>query len=119
MDYLRGLVSDIPVLNEKLNRCLAHWGIESPPPIWAFGEVGDAIADNLEALPDETREKIFASIEIGMASPDDDLSTAMATGLIEALISHSDGKAGLWEQIERLLGPDSKKYALAWRSFGS
>jgi hypothetical protein len=119
MDYLRNLVLDIPVLNEKLTRCIKYWGDETPPPIVAFGDIGDAIVDNLTALSGEVRQKVFASIESGMTDPDDDIRTAMATGLIEALISRSDGKPGLWAEIESLLGPDSKKYALAWRSFGS
>lgn len=123
MDYLRNLVSDIPVLNEKLNRCFEYWEngappVMAPPVTIAFGDVGDAIVENLTTFSAEVRQKLFASIESGVTSPDVDLSTAMATGLVEALVSRSDRVPGSWEELESLLGPASKDHALWWRNYG-
>ena len=118
IDYLRGLVSDIPVLNEKLNCRLQNWGDETPPATIAFGEIGDAIAENMALLPEELRRRIFATIEEGMISPDPALGTAVATGLVEALVSSADKKPELWNQLDKLFGAASRKHALAWRNFG-
>ena len=118
LDYLRSLVAGVPALESELNRCLQNWGRETPPATIVFAEVGDAIAANLAALPNAARRKIFAAIEGGMVSQDTVLSTAMATGLVEALVASADQKPDLWKKFESLLGAASMKYAVAWRNFG-
>lgn len=116
--YLRGLVTGVPVLNETLEHCLQDWGTEAPPATVVFGKIGDAIAENLAVIPDDVRQKIFAGIEGAMVSQDSALKTAMATGLVEALVAGADKKAGLWTELETLLGPASMRHAATWRNFG-
>jgi len=118
LDYLRSLVAGVPALNAAFNRCLQNWGTETPPTTIIFAEVGDAIAENLAALPNEARRKIFAVIEEGMVSQDTALSTAMATGLVEALAASADKKPDLWTEFESLFGAASMRHAVAWRNFG-
>ena len=118
LDYLRSLVADVPALNAALNRSLQSWGTETPPNTVIFAEVGDAIASNLAALPIDVRRKVFSAIEEGMVSQDAALSTAMATGLVEALVANADTKPDLWKEFENLLGAASIKHAVAWRNFG-
>jgi hypothetical protein len=64
------------------------------------------------------QQKLFAAIEAGMVSANTVVSTALATGLVEALVSRADNSPGLWEEIESLMGPSSKRHAVAWRDFG-
>lgn len=118
LDFLRSFVVDVPALDLALNKCLKSWGTEKPPATIVFAEVGDAIAENLAALPNETRRKIFAAIEEGMNSRDAALRTAMATGLVEALTASADKKPDLWIEFENLLGAASMKHAAEWRNFG-
>jgi hypothetical protein len=118
LEYLRTLVAGVPALDSALNRCLQSWGAETPPATIAFAEVGDAITENLAALPNEARQKIFAAVEEGMVSQDSALRTAMATGLVEALVASADKKPNLWIEFESLLGVASLKHATAWRNFG-
>jgi hypothetical protein len=118
LDYLRSFVADVPALNAALNRSLQSWGTETPPNTVIFAEVGDAIASNLATLPNEVRRKVFAAIEEGMVSQDTALSTAMATGLVEALVANADKKPDMWKEFENLFGAASMKHAAAWRNFG-
>lgn len=114
--YIRNLVADVPALDVVLNVCLQKWGT-TPPITLVFAEVGDAIAENLPSLSNETRRKVFAAIEDGMVSEDTTLRTAMGTGLVEALVAGADKNPNLWAELESLLGTATMKYAIAWRNF--
>ncbi len=119
MAYLRSLASDVPVISERLNRCAQKWEPGAAPITVAFSEVGAEIADHFNEFPAVVREKIFAKIEEGMTSSDMALRTAVATGLIESLVTEANNRVELWKQLEEYLGPDSAKHAFAWRRFGS
>ena len=119
LDYLQRLVADVPDLNAALNQSLQDWGSEIPPNTVIFAEVGDAIAVNIGTLSDEMRQKVFAAIEEGMVSEDNAISTAMPTGLVEALVASADKKPDLWKEFEISLGAASMKHAVAWRNFGN
>src|ERR1041385_4567383 len=113
IEHLRSFVAGVPALNASFNRCLQNWGAEVPPDTIIFAEVGDAIAENLAALSPELRQEIFTGIEAGVVSQNAALSTAMATGLVEALVTRADKRPELWLEIEKLLGAASKKHAVA------
>jgi hypothetical protein len=49
-----------------------------------------------------------------MESRDQKLVTAVATGLIEALVTRAARTEGLWEQMALFLGPRSRHHAEAW-----
>lgn len=119
MDFLRRLVSQVPALGERLDCCLKDWEPEPAPLTVVFAEVGDAIAENLTALPEEVLREVFEKIEEGMRSPDLAIASAVATGLVEALVSRADKRPEFWEYFEKLLGPASAKHAVSWRNFGS
>ena len=118
IDYIRNLVSDDPPLKEVLDRCLCDWEPEMPPTTILFAKVGNAIGDYLNVCSANQRHKIFTGIEIAMTDPDENLKTAMATGLIESLVTKADKQEGLWAQLEQYFGPISKNHALSWRKFG-
>ncbi|GAB7263868.1 hypothetical protein DZJ_04180 [Dickeya ananatis] len=44
-----------------------------------------------------------------MMSDNDDLATAVATGLIESLVTATDGNESVWKEIESNLHAESKK----------
>jgi hypothetical protein len=115
--YLQNLVTGIPPLETSLNECLQKWSPETPPATIAFAHIGTAIGDSLALLSPDVRRRVFAAIENGMLSSDTDLETAMATGLIEALVASSDKHPGLWADLQRSLGSASMKHAEAWRTF--
>ncbi|MNJ81998.1 hypothetical protein D3C77_811110 [compost metagenome] len=53
-----------------------------------------------------------------MRSDNDELATAVATGLVESLVTASDENESVWKEIEAYLHVESKKHALAWKKFG-
>src|SRR5215217_3607279 len=60
-------------------------------------DLGWHIANNFHSLRE--LQAVFDVIELGMVNGDDGLKDAVATGLIEGLISSSDSRPGGWEEI--------------------
>jgi len=102
-----------------LNEFYDEWeGDDNPPYIYLYSNIGRIIANNIFLFDDKKQIEIFSHIESGINSKDEYLATAVATGLIEALVSESDNNTELWHIIENHLGIESKKHALAWKNFG-
>lgn len=118
LNYLRTLIVGIAALEEPFNRCLQEWGAQTPPDTIIFTEIGRAIGARFSAFTAEEQRRLFVGIEEGMLSHDAALRTAMATGLVEALVAKADKSPDLWSDFEKLLGTTSMEHALAWRTFG-
>ena len=102
-----------------LNEFYDEWkGDNNPPYIYLYSNIGRIIANSVFLFDNKTQIEIFSHIESGINSDDEYLATAVATGLIEALVSESDNNTELWHIIENHLGIESKKHALAWKNFG-
>lgn len=93
---------------------LADWRPEKPPVTTLFAALGDRIADDFRVAGFDTNRRIFSLIEHAMESSDQGLVAAVATGLIEALVSRAARSEGLWEEMAPLLGPRSRHHAEAW-----
>jgi hypothetical protein len=93
-----------------------YWNPEQPPTTLLFTDFGIEIARQFSTMSNNTKKAIFQHIEEGMTSNNTLLITAIATGLIEALISESEQHEGLWATIEPYLGMFSKRYAENWLS---
>ncbi|KQY26043.1 hypothetical protein [Rhizobium sp. Root482] len=111
-DRLRILLPEFTRIEERLK--LEFF----PAPIGIVslcGEVGWHIAANFHSL--RNLRALFEVIEAAMARGNDGLKNAVATGLIEGLISSSDNHLSEWEIIVPYLGMESKVYADAWIKF--
>ena len=117
-EYLERLTRMAPALGDCVARLAASWAPESPPLTILFSEVGDAIASHLAQMPRDLQQKLFAEIERGISSQNDELRTALTTGLIEALVGRSDKQPELVAELELLFGARSLKHAREWRDFG-
>lgn len=94
---------------------LDYWHPMDPPTTVAFANIGKCILKELPALDKDTVRQLFGMIEEAVASDDRELSEAVATGLIEAMI----GSSSPGNETSRLLetfAPRSKAHALAWLS---
>lgn len=96
-----------------------YWAPDEPPITTIFSELGSRIIQDLYTSDAEVNRRIFRMIEDAMASGDDELRTAVGTGLIEAVIARTDGNEQLWRDVESMFGDRSLEYAQAWRSWGS
>ena len=91
---------------------------DPPPTILLFSLVGKALVNQLASLNHSEKSALFQHIETGMRSDNDELATAVATGLVESLVTASDENESVWKEIEAYLHVESKKHALAWKNFG-
>lgn len=93
-----------------------EWWPENPPVCVLFALLGDSICDEFANVDANSNREIFNLIEEAMDSNDQELTSAVATGLIEALVTRAAKKTGLWDEIAPLLGPLSRNHAQAWLS---
>lgn len=117
--HLNIYLSQSEHIKNKVDNYFSYWEPEEPPVLLLFSTIGRAIANHLGSLQNDTKLLVFQHIEDGISSGNPKLSTMIATGLIESLVSASDHNEETWNEILSLLRPESKKHAVAWRSFGS
>lgn len=93
---------------------LAEWLPEEPPVTTLFAALGDRIAEDFDSAGVDTNRQVFSLIEKAMGSGDSGLVTAVATGLIEALVTRAARGEDLWKRMAPFLGPRSLRHAEAW-----
>jgi len=117
-DYLSFFALNSEPVKNIVEKLVEYWFPEPVPTIILFSQIGRVLADQLYSLDKAERSLFFKHIELGMCSEKDELATAVATGLVESLVTASDENEELWKEIESCLQPESKKHALAWKNFG-
>lgn len=119
--YTRHFVDEISAIYPRLaqthRETIKYWSPEDPPVTIVFGEIGDRIVEDFDAIEPGTKRTLFRRIEEGMASEDEELGTAVATGLIEAMIGKASHLGKNWEMFRPHLGPLTRSHADAWLSF--
>jgi hypothetical protein len=60
--------------------------------------------------------RIFRQVEEAMTSEHVDLATAVATGLIEAIVGKTASDEEKWLQIASMFGKLTREHADAWRN---
>lgn len=103
-----------PRLKNVCEECYAYWEPDEPPVTVLFSELGDRIFDEFDNLDVDEKCEIFQSIESALVSEEEPLSTAVATGLVEAMASKCFSQEERWKQVEKFLGESSLKHAKAW-----
>jgi hypothetical protein len=117
-DYVGVFTQRSEHIKNAVNRCVEYWLPEQAPLILLFSAIGKVLAKQLATLSDDEKTVLFQHIEDGMRSNEHELATAVATGLVESLVTASDGNDELWGNIEKYLGRESNKHAVAWKNFG-
>ncbi|MBK0097470.1 hypothetical protein IBT49_15910 [Erwinia sp. S63] len=101
-------------IDEDVKKCFEFWNPENPPALLLFSAIGRSIGFHIDELNENEKCILFNSIEDGIVSKDQTVSTAVATGLIEALVGAIGEDDNKWKRIFIFLGPETKKHALAW-----
>lgn len=112
--FVESLIKCSEGLRGVYNETLSYWNPDAPPITVLFGALGDQIAESFDETKPEVNQFIFNLIESAMGSGDSNLMTAVATGLIEAMIATSTRKEGLWQRVSPMLGKLSRNHAEAW-----
>ncbi|NDP59176.1 MAG: hypothetical protein GZ090_07455 [Oxalobacteraceae bacterium] len=113
--FIDEITEKFDVFQEATNEINEYWEPDQPPVTIMFAAIGKELVQQFDSIQNEKKLAIFQCIEDGMNSVDIDLKTAVATGIIEALVSESTENEDLWIRIEQQLGLSSKHYALSWR----
>jgi hypothetical protein len=117
LQFLQTVVEDAPALAAKFESTMLEWKQE-PPITIAFGEIGQAIVENWDVIPETVLRNVLAKVEMGMLTADPEIQAGTATGLVEAMVSPTDHDSELRFKVEQLLGAASLKHFQAWRDFG-
>ncbi|MCA6963831.1 hypothetical protein [Pectobacterium odoriferum] len=117
-EYLSVFTQKSEYIKNEVNQSIEYWLPDPPPTILLFSLVGKALVKQLALLRESDKLIFFQHIEMGINSENADLATAVATGLVEALVTASDEDESVWGKIENYLHSESKNHALSWRDFG-
>lgn len=115
MLLIEAMLSASAVLRGECRSLVDEAEPHCPLPTVLMGEMGQVVAEGWDAIPADEWTRLSALIEGALASDDDDLGTAVATGLIEGLIHRAEAIGGLWPRVEAALGPEARDYADAYR----
>ena len=93
--------------------CVDDWMPQEPPVTILFSAMGDKIAENLNVIDADKKIRIFSLIEEAMNSHEVLLVTAVATGLIETMVTTTELNKWVPETLS-LFGPKSLSHAKCW-----
>jgi hypothetical protein len=115
--FIEKLMKTSNFLEKIGQKTLEYWEPDIPPVTIFFAAIGKELACRFDSIGTESKMTVFDLIEEGMNSTDNDLRIAVATGIIEALVSVASTNRELRKKIESQLGTMSKRHADAWSSF--
>ncbi|MCO7246026.1 hypothetical protein [Halomonas sp. Mc5H-6] len=90
------------------------WAPVSPPLTILFATIGVKFAEEYEERSLEINQKILRLVEEGVVSEDEELGTAVATGMVEAMVNNFLLDGIQWEKCKKQLGEQTLKHAEAW-----
>lgn len=115
-EFLGLLVAASGSVQAAYREILDEWQPEEPPVTTLFAALGNRIAEDFDHAGIDANRRLFSLIEQAMVSSDQGLVTAVATGLIEALVTRAVQLESVWKQMAPLLGPRSLRHAESWLS---
>lgn len=118
MHFAEYMLSSSAFLREHCCDTEEYMDPECPLPIALLGKFGGEIAENYDVITPNEWKSLSATIEEGLASDNNNVSTAVATGLIEGMIHRAEAVENLWSRIEAGLGPRARSYAQAYCRVG-
>jgi hypothetical protein len=106
----------VKAIQQAEEKAIEEWGDDIPTTL-LFAKLGKAIIANFDGLSEEDRIYAFDVIEQGIKSSDTILSTAVATGLLEAVSGQISKDSDLEKKVNTKLGEISKKYLTDWENW--
>ena len=113
-EFVDTLIEQTEGLQVAYREAVEYWEPDESPVTTLFAALGGQIAEDFDRTGTEVNQQIFRLIEAAMVGGDRNLVTAVATGLIEAIIARAWRQEGLWLRILPMLGDLSRKHAEAW-----
>lgn len=91
-----------------------EWSPKTVPITTIYEALGEFVVEHFETMHDSIRKNIFELIEQAVVEGDDLLSTAVCTGLIEAMTTVASKNSDLWSKIREVMGQQTLCHANAW-----
>jgi hypothetical protein len=115
VSFVQKVTALSPGLGAAHQETLNYWAPDSPPLTVALGELGRRVVDDFNSVDFATNDAVFNAIEDAFANGDWELSTAVATGMIEAIVGQAI-RIGIWDEVLPMFGKLSASHAIAWAS---
>lgn len=112
-NFVEELTKQSDILQIAMTNVYKYWEPEEPPVTILFAELGRALAKYFNRL--EGKVKLFETIEGAMLSDNELLVTAVASGLIEAMVAEGEQIGNFCDSIGPQLGAHSRSHAKSWR----
>lgn len=113
-EFLAELFSIDPSLRVVSKTVYDDWAPGNPPLTILFATLGIKFAEGYEGRDFEINQKILRLVEEGVISEDDELGTAVATGMVEAMVNNFLLDGTRWEKHKKELGEQTLRHAEAW-----
>lgn len=113
-EFVDTLIEQAASLQIAYRETVEYWEPDEPPVTTLFAALGGQIAEDFDRTGTEVNQSIFRLIEAAMVSDDRSLVTAVATGLIEAIVGRAWRQEDLWLRILPMLGDLTRQHAEAW-----
>lgn len=114
-DFISALIK-IELLRLIKDEAIEEWGEDIPKSL-IFSKLGKGIVEKIDDFLPSEQDYVFSIIEHGMQAKNKEISTLVATCLLEALYTRASHDAMLLEHIHKQLGELSKQYLLDWCSW--
>ncbi len=116
IDYIYCLIDIVPDLQKGIEETYPDWK-EDLIFVSVLGFIGIYIFDNYELISKDRLSKLFTLIEESVHHEDEYIGTAVATGLLEAMVNKGDKNSEKWRGVWQHFGKESKEYIKAWNKF--
>ena len=103
-------------LEQTYRTLCEEWLPDSPPTTLVFASLGRSICRGIECDSDEKNAQLWSTVEKAMDKGDEAVKNALATGLLEAVLSAASGGLSI-TSITRHFGPTTMAYCRAWDEF--
>lgn len=113
-DVVAALVKAVPDLGPQIAELHDSWEGD-PPSTIVMATIGEAYVERYEHLDNSQKNAFFATVEAGLAGQEQSMIDAVATGLLEAVISEIErGGLDRVEIFDTQAGPLARRYVRAW-----
>ncbi len=116
-DVVGAILRVVPGITSDLDELRTTW--EEPPPITlVMSTLGYAYVREAAQLDDTVKWAFFRVVEDAFDDPEDSVRDAVATGLLEAIVSGAE-RRGVppWSVVDPYAGARTRDYLRAWDDF--
>ncbi|WP_157771781.1 hypothetical protein [Stenotrophomonas rhizophila] len=115
-DFALAIAKRSPELQSAYDGTFDYWAPDQPPVTILFAALGDEIAVTLGRCSLAAEQELFSRIEDAISSDDEELATAVATGLVESIVSKLAQDEVALHRVLSMFGEQTRSHARAWLS---